>query len=111
MTGMQCVKCCRRWFGFNNGSNAKWHWVKESSTFGFPPSVHGAVGAFSDVTVFYWEMNGGGTFGHGGGTTAQPKAEVTVTTNPAEIKLFKLKNCHTNAAISALYESPSWELT
>lgn len=48
----------------------KWHgiWVKEGSTFGFPPSIHGAVGAFGDVTLFYWKMNSGGTFRHRGRT-------------------------------------------
>lgn len=44
-------------------------WVKVGSTFGFPPSVHGAVGAFGDVTLFYWKMDGGCTFGHRGRTT------------------------------------------
>lgn len=44
-------------------------WVKEGSTFGFPPSIHGAVGALCDVTLFHWEMDGGGTFRHRGGTT------------------------------------------
>lgn len=47
--------------------------VKESSTFGFPPSVHGAVGALGDVAVLYREVNGGGAFGHGGGATAATK--------------------------------------
>lgn len=47
--------------------------VKESSTFGFPPSVHGAVGALGDVAVFYWEVNGGGAFRYGGGATSDTK--------------------------------------
>lgn len=35
-----------------------------SSTFGFPPSIHGAVGALGDVTVFYRKVNGGGPLRH-----------------------------------------------
>lgn len=54
-------------------------WVKEGSTFGFPPSIHGAVGAFGDVTVLYWKMNGGGTFRHRGRAAAEIKREITVT--------------------------------
>lgn len=51
-------------------------WVKESSTFGFPPSIHGAVGALSDVAVFYWEVNGGGAFGYGGRATSDTERQL-----------------------------------
>lgn len=43
-------------------------WVRDGSTFGFPPSVHGAVGALWDVALFHREMNGRGTFRHRGRT-------------------------------------------
>lgn len=45
--------------------------VKEGSTFGFPPSIHGAVGALWHVAVFYWEMDRWGTFRHRGRATAK----------------------------------------
>lgn len=48
-------------------------WVKEGSTFGFPPSIHGAVGALGNVAVFDWQVDRGGTFGHGGGTAPKNK--------------------------------------
>ena len=61
--------CC------DNGSIGKWVdvWVKEGSTFGFPPSIHGAVGAFGDVTLFYWKMNSGGALRHRGRTRTNTK--------------------------------------
>lgn len=49
--------------------------MKESSTFGFPPSVHGAVGALGDVAVFYREVNGGRAFRNRGGATSDTKKE------------------------------------
>lgn len=60
--------------GVARNHGLKW-WVKESSTFGFPPSVHGAVGALADVAVFHREVNGGGAFGHGGGATSEAKRQ------------------------------------
>lgn len=51
--------------------------MKESSTFGFPPSVHGAVGALGDVAVFDREVNGGSAFRNGGGATSGNKRRVT----------------------------------
>lgn len=45
--------------------------VKEGSTFGFPPSIHGAVGALWHVAVFYREMDRWGTFRHRGRATAK----------------------------------------
>lgn len=62
------VKGHRQSFSLHNGNDAK-RCVREGSTFRFPPSVHGAVGAFRYVTLFYWKMNGGGTFRHRGRTT------------------------------------------
>lgn len=51
--------------------------MKESSTFGFPPSVHGAVGALGDVAVFYREVNGGSAFRNRGGATSDKKKRIT----------------------------------
>lgn len=51
--------------------------MKESSTFGFPPSVHGAVGALGDVAVFYREVNGGRAFRNRGGATSDKKRRIT----------------------------------
>lgn len=48
--------------------------MEEGSTFGFPPSIHGAVGALSDVAVLDWQVDRGGAFEHGGGT-AQRKTK------------------------------------
>lgn len=55
--------------------------MKEGSTFGFPPSIHGAVGALGDVTLFYWKMNSGGTLRHRGRTRTNIKIVINYSHN------------------------------